>query len=64
MWIHLPVTKREKHVFLALPLWLSAVRFVVAHFGVAHFVASTILSGPFWREFHENNFFLLLFQFF
>jgi len=35
-------------------------RFVVALFGVAHFVA-----GLFWRKFHENNFFLLLsFQFF
>jgi len=39
----------------------GAAHFVVALFGVAHFVAGLFWSGPFWREFYENNFFLLLF---
>jgi len=38
---------------------LFAARFVVI--GVAHFVAGPFWSGPFWREFQEKNFFLLLF---
>jgi len=38
--------------------------YVVAIFDFAHFVADSFLSEPFWREFHENNFFLLLFSFF
>jgi len=33
----------RKHVFLARPVWL--------------FLALPFWSGPFWREFHENNFF-------
>jgi len=40
-------------------LWrdpFGTVRSVVILFGVAHFVAS-----PFWSEFDENNFFLLLY---
>jgi len=36
----------------------GAARFVMALFGIAHFVASLFWSGPFWREFHKNNFFL------
>jgi len=39
----------------------GAARFVVAFFGIAHFVAGPFGSGRFWREFHENNFFLWLF---
>jgi len=44
-------------------LWhnhFDAARFVVTLFGVAHFVAGPFLSGPFWREFYENN---LIFSF-
>jgi len=35
--------------------------FVVALFGIAHVVAGPFWSRRFWCEFHENNFFLLLF---
>jgi len=42
----------------------GAARFVVALYGVAHFVASLFWSRPFWCEFHENNLFLLLFSIF
>jgi len=48
-------------------LWhdhFGTAHFVVALFGVAYFVAGSFWSGCFWREFHENNFFLLLFSFF
>jgi len=33
--------------------------FVVALSGIAHFVAGSFWSRPFWQEFHEKNFFLL-----
>jgi len=50
-----------------MTLWcdqFGMARFV-ALFGVAHFVAGPYWSRPFWREFHENNFFFcFLFQFF
>jgi len=36
----------------------GAACFVVVLFGGADFVASPFLSGPFWCEFQENNFFL------
>jgi len=41
--------------------WLD--HFGVALFCVAHFVAGTFLSRPFWREFHENNFFFCFYLF-
>jgi len=34
----------------------------MALFGVAHFVAGPFLCGPFWHEFHENNFLLYSFS--
>jgi len=37
-------------------------RFVVALIGITHFVAGPFWSGPFWREFHENNSFLFAFS--
>jgi len=46
-------------------LWrdhFGAARFVVALFGVTHFVADPFWSRPFWREFHENNFFFKFFD--
>jgi len=38
--------------------------FVAALFGIAHYAVTPFLSRPFWREFHENNFFALNFSFF
>jgi len=32
----------------------------VALFGVAHFVAGSLWSGPFWHEFQENYLFLFV----
>jgi len=37
---------------MARPLWHAT------HFSVAHYVITPFWSGPFWREFHENNFIL------
>jgi len=47
-------------------LWhghFGTVRFVVALFGIAHFVAGPFCSRLFWYEFHENNFFFTCFNF-
>jgi len=49
-----------------MTLWrdhFGTARFVLALYGVAHFVAGLFWSEPFWREFHEN-YFLLLFSIF
>jgi len=42
-----------------MTLWHN--HFVVALFGIAHFVAGPFWSRPFWREFHKNNFFFCFF---
>jgi len=47
------------HDFMARPFWRSP--FCCGPFLCCPFVTGSFWSGPFLREFHENNFFLLLF---